>query len=406
MDADRFDTLTKTLIAHQTRRATLRLLSGLTLHGPLLHLRLADAAAKKKGKGKKKCGPCKRRKKGRCTPKPNGTSCPGGTCQQGACRGEPSPGEAFERCMEPALAAFEAVIMQCEPQCGDVNSAACRSCREPGVDAAVAAADACATEACLCDVSNAPAESNNTKQAKRAVRAEGAGCDKAELEKCLARSNRDLGPCLFAVETMRELLACLAENIFGFNDCIEDFGCKIGYCRAGDVCCPRSGDVSCNGACCDTDQCVTCVGGVCNGCELPARCGSTPSGSRVCQCPSIAFTRCGDKKCCDTRACQTCVDGACQSKCGPEQVCRGELFPTCECPEDDEECDKECCKKDKNQTCCRQLNCPATCRRPVDNGCGACEFKCGGQCCNYASFNSCRIDEKGKHHCNVAGTSC
>jgi len=34
---------------------------------------------------KKKCGPCKRCKKGKCKPKPAGTACAGGTCQGGSC---------------------------------------------------------------------------------------------------------------------------------------------------------------------------------------------------------------------------------------------------------------------------------------------------------------------------------
>src|SRR5215213_248587 len=64
-----------------TRRGMTRLLGGLALGGPLALLGLREAEAK----CKKKCGPCKRCKKGKCKPKPAGTACAGGTCQGGAC---------------------------------------------------------------------------------------------------------------------------------------------------------------------------------------------------------------------------------------------------------------------------------------------------------------------------------
>lgn len=47
-----------------------------------------DAAV---AKCKKKCGPCKRCKKGKCKPKPNGTTCHGGACQGGACVADAVP---------------------------------------------------------------------------------------------------------------------------------------------------------------------------------------------------------------------------------------------------------------------------------------------------------------------------
>jgi hypothetical protein len=85
MENDAFDSLTRSFTASHsdsmTRRGITRLLGGLALGGPLAVLGWAEVEAK----CKKKCGPCKRCKKGKCKPKPAGTACTGGTCQGGAC---------------------------------------------------------------------------------------------------------------------------------------------------------------------------------------------------------------------------------------------------------------------------------------------------------------------------------
>ena len=73
MDATGFDRLTRVLAVHPSRRGTLRALAGLGLGGLWI---FADFSA---SSAKKKCGKCKRRKNGRCKPKPDGTSC--GTCR-------------------------------------------------------------------------------------------------------------------------------------------------------------------------------------------------------------------------------------------------------------------------------------------------------------------------------------
>jgi hypothetical protein len=58
-----------------------RLFGSIALAGPLASLGRSETAAKKK-----RCPPCKKRKKGTCKKKrPNGTPCPGGTCQGGRC---------------------------------------------------------------------------------------------------------------------------------------------------------------------------------------------------------------------------------------------------------------------------------------------------------------------------------
>jgi len=79
MDGSRFDALTRSVGSTGSRR---RALGGL-LVGPLglLSIQADEAAAKKK-----RCPPCKKRKKGTCRGTlPDGTACPGGACQGGRC---------------------------------------------------------------------------------------------------------------------------------------------------------------------------------------------------------------------------------------------------------------------------------------------------------------------------------
>ena len=79
MDAHHFDSLTCTLTAAGSRRRVL----GATLAGMLGTLWRDTTVAKKKA-----CPPCKRRKKGKCKPKPAGTPCTallGGACHNGTC---------------------------------------------------------------------------------------------------------------------------------------------------------------------------------------------------------------------------------------------------------------------------------------------------------------------------------
>ena len=98
MDADRFDSLIRSLTTVGSRRRTL----ATVITGAIGLLGLAgadDAAAGKSGKCKPQCGECatcdkgkckkkngkKRCKKGKCKAKGNGTGCSIGTCQNGGC---------------------------------------------------------------------------------------------------------------------------------------------------------------------------------------------------------------------------------------------------------------------------------------------------------------------------------
>ena len=79
MDASRFDIIARSLGAAGSRR---RALGGLLVGALGLFGSQADDAAAKK----KPCPPCKKRKAGKCKKKrPDGTVCPGGSCQSGRC---------------------------------------------------------------------------------------------------------------------------------------------------------------------------------------------------------------------------------------------------------------------------------------------------------------------------------
>ncbi len=94
-----FDAITRDLGTVSTRRGIFRLLGGAAAASSvgLIAGQDADAKAKRRGKSngraqvdaqrkKNDCPPCKKRKNGKCkSTQPDGSSCPGGTCQSGAC---------------------------------------------------------------------------------------------------------------------------------------------------------------------------------------------------------------------------------------------------------------------------------------------------------------------------------
>jgi hypothetical protein len=87
VETTHFDALRPSLAESHSRRGIIQLVAGLALGGPLAVLGLSPAAAT----CKKKCGPCKRCKHGKCKPKRTGTACSGGTCHKGTCVTEAAP---------------------------------------------------------------------------------------------------------------------------------------------------------------------------------------------------------------------------------------------------------------------------------------------------------------------------
>lgn len=82
MDADRFDSLARFFTDATSRRNLASLLTGTALGGALASSMIDDVKSRKK-----KCKPCRKKKKGKCKgKKPDGTAC-GGTsvCQNGKC---------------------------------------------------------------------------------------------------------------------------------------------------------------------------------------------------------------------------------------------------------------------------------------------------------------------------------
>jgi hypothetical protein len=80
MVASTFDDLARTLTSPGSRRRTFGAVLGGALSLALGASSVQNAAAKKK------CPPCKKRKNGKCKKTlPDGTDCPGGTCQSGSC---------------------------------------------------------------------------------------------------------------------------------------------------------------------------------------------------------------------------------------------------------------------------------------------------------------------------------
>jgi hypothetical protein len=108
VDAHRFDRLVRTW---HTRRAALGLAVGL---GALLGLAVQDEAAAKR---KKKCGSCRRRKRGKCKPKPDETRCgPCKVCQRGRCVALCPPTECSER------DEGDVCLQECDPPCDTCNT--------------------------------------------------------------------------------------------------------------------------------------------------------------------------------------------------------------------------------------------------------------------------------------------
>jgi hypothetical protein len=162
VDQHRFDTLTRSLSGASSRRALLRGLAGLGLGLGIARLP-QTAAAKKRKQNKKRhtkqsakqheretgtadparlaaaagqCGPCEKRKRGICVPKPDETPCPGGVCQHGVCHlSNPTCETTCDGCCS---------FGQCYP--GNTNAA----CGTGGAACATCAGDEACTPAGIC----------------------------------------------------------------------------------------------------------------------------------------------------------------------------------------------------------------------------------------------------------------
>ena len=87
MEREQFDQLTRALANSPTRRTIARAIAGLAVGAAVF-----SASEESDAKKKKKCGPCRIRKKGRCRGnKPDGTTCNGdGQCFAGNCNPKPA----------------------------------------------------------------------------------------------------------------------------------------------------------------------------------------------------------------------------------------------------------------------------------------------------------------------------
>lgn len=97
MDIARFDPLSRPLAIAPSRRALARGLAALAIGGAAAAPRWREAEARS-------CGPCRRRRKGTCKPKPGSPPCgPCRVCQSGACKSACAAGEVCrgDVCLAP-----------------------------------------------------------------------------------------------------------------------------------------------------------------------------------------------------------------------------------------------------------------------------------------------------------------
>jgi hypothetical protein len=265
LDAHRFDNLVKSL---HTRRSFVGLIAGF---GALLGVGLDDEAAAKKCK--KKCGPCKRCKKGKCKPKPGSPSCGRcSVCRAGECTALCSAAECFgdgdeARCFftcdppchtcsqcnqntgqcDPLCPQDDCIDdfcrFQCEPPCGD-----CSNCIRGTCFALCPDGVACVDNLCQTPCSpNCPAGKGCIGGECFPV------CDPpcADDEGCVAGSGGNVcvdlaGDCPVGPhDACREPggLACSANGIIG-GPCVTLPG-GADYCSQGTSCSACESDLDC-----------------------------------------------------------------------------------------------------------------------------------------------------------------
>ncbi len=115
MDASRFDAVARSIARAPSRRQLL----ALVIAGMAPLLQVGAGEARKRRKTKKACGPCAKRKNGKCKPDAEGTPCADGKiCRSGRCECQqacPSDRECLANgsCARLCPASFD-----CGPGCG------------------------------------------------------------------------------------------------------------------------------------------------------------------------------------------------------------------------------------------------------------------------------------------------
>jgi hypothetical protein len=285
MDAQRFDRLAKTL---RTRRFALGLVAGFAA---LLGVSHDEAAAK----CKKKCGPCKRCKKGKCKPKPGSPPCgPCSVCRAGSCVALCSAAECFDN------GELSECIIPCDPPCDT-----CKQCNEnTGKCEPLCDVEDCIDGFCRFQCDNACGDCSVCELGDEGgvcfdlcpdVDCVDNLCQKLCSPDCLSDEECIGGKCFPVCEpSCNDGQGCVARS--GGNECVA----LAGNCPAGTHdACWVSGGLACsvNGG--GGGICATLPGGgaycakgnSCSGCESDLDCqsqGHGPNSRCVSDCPSCA----------------------------------------------------------------------------------------------------------------------
>jgi hypothetical protein len=293
MDHERFDSLTRALVANTSRRKVLKLLGATiitSLAGPLFS-------------------------------KPKPAMARPGTCSR----------EGLEQCLQHAEFAYNTCLSGCnfvEPRERKICKSTCRRtykidvnlCREQGCPTG----QICCGGACISECDSCSA-CDDTMGSCKSNCGECHECGVLGLcrNKCKACERCQGGTCVPVGSTSSEGITATtlsSSTPCGDQCCGPCQVCDNGTCRncnacetcENDTCVPIAGGEPCGNACCG--PCETCQNGVCM---------STCSSCEICQ-DGTCVPRCDP--------CETCQDGTCQSICGPCEICQdGTCVPTL-CP--------------------------------------------------------------------------
>jgi hypothetical protein len=223
MDQHLLPALAHVLSSIPSRRDVLRGLAGTGLGLAALRTPDTGEAKKRKHKKNKPCPPCKKRKKGKCKGAlPDGTPCPDGACQRGACQPtDPCPGQR-----------------SCEGACIPTD----QCCTQE---------DCPATGGLFC----CDGLCTNEKQ--------DAGSDCNQASECCSNYCRTT-----SVGLKRCAITCRGKECSLDSECCRGFSCASGHCGR----CFDSGEGCASGADCCFSACTTNPG------TTYKTCGSYPGG--------------------------------------------------------------------------------------------------------------------------------